>query len=220
MSVEQAAISVPVSKAESINPPSLNGDVALTSDERRAYLKFHRVRNRHNRHQSRVEGVFTRPFPCRAGAGGSLSSPSRVALDAFVVWAGRGFADTFGSRTIRVLDLGCGSGYVRTLLERAGLGGEYVGIDHRAHPGFAALQCASFAHQMIIDDGDALAVENVGSADLPISMTAFEHFEDEAAAPQRVCCTLRPVSPGLDRSRGHHPASLDAAVVWAKGEQA
>lgn len=174
------------------DPSRLNGDVGLTSDDRKAYLHFHRERNLQLAHRSRVERVRTFPMPCRVVEECSGSSPSRVAMDSFVRWFGRQLRERAGKPAIRVLDIGCGSGYVRGLLADAGLSGEYIGLDHSEHARFASFDCAAFAPRLIIGDVHAIAPLDVGSVDLLVSMTALEHFEDDERALERVRRVLGP----------------------------
>lgn len=164
------------------DPATLNGDHALSSDDRRAYLKFHAARNRANALRSGREGVRTRAAAVWIRSDGSLASPARLAMDAFVQRTASGFARYWGGREIRVLDIGCGSGYACGLLEAAGLRGEYIGVDHAPHPGFEKITSAAFARRRIITDILELDAEGVGPVDLLLSMTALEHFEDDAAA--------------------------------------
>ncbi len=80
---------------------------------------------------------------------------------------------------IRVLDIGCGTGYARTLLEELGYTGEYVGLD--------VVRDALFTEQ-----SEAFAISFVQSRieeytapapfDLVLSNTAFEHIEDDRKA--------------------------------------
>lgn len=185
-------ISPPEVAFDRAGPSRLNGDARLSSDERQCYLKFHRERNRRNSHLSRVERVKVAPMPCPVAETDSLASPSRVAMDSFVRWAGTRMAAWFGDRAVRVLDIGCGNGYARELLTRAGLYGEYVGVDHAEHPGFGAFDCAAFAPRLIVGDVHALEPGDVGPVDLLISMTALEHFEDDLAALARARRLLAP----------------------------
>ncbi len=174
------------------DPSRLNGDVGLTSDDREAYLHFHRERNAHLAHLSRVEHIRTLPMPCAVVEDRSGSSPSRVAMDSFVRWFGRRVLERVERPEIRVLDLGCGSGYARRLLADVGLGGEYIGLDHAEHPRFASFGGAAFAQRLIVGDVHAMDPLDVGPVDLLISMTALEHFEDDARALERARRALRP----------------------------
>ncbi|MCL4222065.1 MAG: methyltransferase domain-containing protein [Phycisphaerales bacterium] len=174
------------------DPSRLNGDVGLTSDDREAYLHFHRERNAHLAHLSRVERVRTLPMPCSVVEERSGSSPSRVAMDSFVRWFGAVALQRLARSEIRVLDLGCGSGYARRLLADAGLSGVYVGLDQAEHPRFGSFDCAAFAPRLIIGDVHALDLADVGPIDLLISMTALEHFEDDARALERARRMLAP----------------------------
>lgn len=190
-----AQSSAPISVRAEPNQPDasrLNGDVGLTSDERSAYLHFHRERNRHLSHLSRVEQVVTLPMPCRVDDDQSASSPSRVAMDSLVRWYGRRVSELRDGAPVRVLDIGCGSGYVRGLLAEAGLRGEYIGLDHAEHPKFGACSSAAFAPRLILGDVHALRPSDVGAVDLLISMTSLEHFEHDRMALERARQTLGP----------------------------
>lgn len=174
------------------DPATLNGDYDLSSDQRHAYLNFHAARNRANVVRSRAEGVKTKKAPLFSTSDASLASPSRVAMDRFVThWASQ-FARYWGGRNIRVLDIGCGSGYATTLLEQGGLHGTYIGIDLEIHPKFESYQCAEFARQHMVVDIHSLQCADIEPVDLLISMTSLEHFEDDAAALNRARGYLRP----------------------------
>lgn len=192
MSAPSSVIAPPPTHPVRTDPSRLNGDVGLTSDEREAYLHFHRERNAQLAHRSRVERVRTHPMPCAVIEECSGSSPSRVAMDSFVRWFGRRVLERAGRSRIRVLDLGCGSGYARELLADAGLGGEYIGLDHAEHARFASCDCAAFAPRLIVGDVHGLDPLDVGAVDLLISMTALEHFADDAQALERARRVLAP----------------------------
>lgn len=214
MSARLTAISPPLADCIRPDPSRLNGDVGLTSDDREAYLHFHRERNAQLAHQSRVERVRTFPMPCRVVEECSESSPSRVAMDSFVRWFGRHVQERADKPAIRVLDIGCGSGYVRGLLADAGLRGEYIGLDHAEHARFASFDCAAFAPRLIIGDVHAIDPLDVGSIDLLVSMTALEHFEDDERALERVRRVLAPGAGELHIVPGEKGLDLWGPHGW------
>lgn len=185
MSAPSSVIPPPLADCLRPDPSRLNGDVGLTSDDRKAYLHFHRERNAHLAHLSRVERIRTLPMPCSVVEERSGSSPSRVAMDSFVRWFAARAMERLARSEVRVLDLGCGSGYARGLLADSGLNGEYIGLDHAEHARFASFDCAAFAPRLIVGDVHDLDPLDVGPIDLLISMTALEHFEDDARALER-----------------------------------
>jgi len=75
--------------------------------------------------------------------------------------------------------------------------GEYIGIDHQAHPEFDQTISAKFARRQIITDILDLQPETIAPVDLLISMTSLEHFEDDAAALAIARKTLAPDSGEL-----------------------
>ncbi len=207
-------IAPPLSGATRPDPSCLNGDVGLSSDDREAYLHFHRERNARLAHLSGVEGVRTFPMPCSVVEERSGSSPSRVAMDTFVRWCGRGVLERVSKPQIRVLDLGCGSGYARHLLADAGLSGTYIGLDHAKHPRFASFDCAAFAPRLIVGDVHVLDPLDVGPVDLLISMTALEHFEDDARALERARRVLAPGAGELHIVPGEKGLDLWGPHGW------
>ncbi len=105
-------------------------------------------------------------------------------MDDFIHQRAQQFARIWGGRALRVLDIGCGSGYACTLLEQGGLSGEYIGVDHELHPSFEAVTSAQFARRHISTDILNLDPNAIGSVDLLVSMTSLEHFEDDVGALQ------------------------------------
>lgn len=174
------------------DPAQINGDHDLSSDDRAAYLNFHAARNTANARRSRQQSVQTRAAPLKIPSDSSLASPSRLLMDELVRGIASKNARYWGGRSIRVLDIGCGSGYACSLLQAAGLAGEYIGLDHAPHPAFDGIASASFARRRIITDILDLDPEQVGPVDLLISMTALEHFEDDAQALRIARRTLAP----------------------------
>ncbi len=192
------------------DPSQLNGDLDLTSDEQQAYLKFHASRNRANSLRSRKNAIPVQRMPLKVPRDPGLASPARVMMDAFIRYFASEFTRYWGGRNIRVLDIGCGSGYGCNLLEQGGLKGEYIGVDHQPHPKFDLITSANFARRQIITDIHALEPDMVGSVDLLMSMTSLEHFEDDAAALTIARKTIGPNAAELHIV----PAEEDALRLW------
>jgi SAM-dependent methyltransferase len=191
------------------SPAELNGDHALSSDEKHAYLNFHAARNRANATKSKREGIRTHKMPKLPVSDPSLASPSRVAMDRFVVHYAAQLTRYWGGRNIRVLDIGCGSGYASTLLEQGGLHGTYLGIDHQLHPKFCSIKSAQFTRQHITNDIHELQSADLGQVDLLISMTSLEHFRDDAAALKQARKCLAPGGAEL-----HIVPAEDGLRLW------
>lgn len=203
------ATSIPLPAEKEHDPRLLNGDLPLSSAQRRAYMKFHRARNTRNREASVRQQIRTFPQPRFAHGFSDLSSPSRAALDRFVLWASHAFKAHWQSRDIRVLDIGCGSGYAAQLLEQAGLRGVYVGLDHAAHPKFDAMTSAQFARRLIVADVHHTDLVSLGPFDLIVSMTSLEHFEDDRAALEAI---RRAAAPGA--AELHIVPAEDGLNLW------
>ena len=98
------------------------------------------------------------------------------------------------------LDVGCGVGQGRDLLERAGLRGLYVGADLAAAPDWdqPRAPAGALATRFIACDVvDVPARLGAGTVDGAISISAFEHFPDDLAALLAVRSVLRDGAPLL-----------------------
>jgi len=98
------------------------------------------------------------------------------------------------------LDVGCGVGQGRDLLERAGLRGLYVGADLAAAPDWdqPRAPAGALATRFIACDVvDVPARLGAGTVDGAISISAFEHFPDDVAALVAVRRVLHPGAPLL-----------------------
>jgi SAM-dependent methyltransferase len=84
---------------------------------------------------------------------------------------------------VSIFDIGCGSGYVRGLLERLGYSGSYTGLDVVREKRFADHESASFASTFIQQPIEDYAPER--TYDLVISNTSFEHVRDDREAAKK-----------------------------------
>lgn len=91
---------------------------------------------------------------------------------------------------IRVLDIGCGTGYVRKLLVELGYHGEYTGLDVTREPGFDSHEVPEFVTRFIEAPIGDLTEEN--AYDLVISNTALEHIPDDREAAEKAYQALAP----------------------------
>jgi glycosyltransferase involved in cell wall biosynthesis len=95
---------------------------------------------------------------------------------------------------IRVLDIGCGTGYVHTLLSELGYSGEYVGLDVVQEPAFAK-ESETFSVSFV--QGQIEAFETNEPFDLVISNTTLEHVQDDRTAAQVALRVLAPDGVGV-----------------------
>lgn len=94
-------------------------------------------------------------------------------------------------RSIRVLDLGCGSGYVRELLYRQGYVVEYVGLDVYRHPRFDSY--GEYASSSLLIQRPIEEADISGEFDLVISMESLEHMKNDTIAVGRGLTVCRGV---------------------------
>lgn len=107
-------------------------------------------------------------------------SPGRRYLDSFIMHELPMLAP---GQNIRVLDVGCGSGYLRDMLTKAGYTGVYTGIDVIQSSQYSTASDTAFKSTFI-----KTKIEEYKSAetyDLVISNTALEHVVDDHAAIDR-----------------------------------
>lgn len=104
----------------------------------------------------------------------SLASPSRTLTEAFLI---RRLPELLPAGSIRVLEIGCGSGRLCRLLAEIGYRGEYLGIDiadrfeSKEVPGFHTSFWLGDAHNF---------TPNGQVFDLIISISALEHVPQDA----------------------------------------
>ncbi len=153
----------------------LSGDIHLTWPQRIWYLPYNFCRG--------VAGLFAR-VPRKRFIPRELPRSS----DSFL----RQYVDAFLREelprhcpvgTIDILDIGCGTGYVRDILARAGYGGTYHGIDVVKEPAFD-----SNDNQAFVSTLELVPIEDARFSmtyDLVISNTSFEHIPDDMEAAQQ-----------------------------------
>jgi SAM-dependent methyltransferase len=173
-----------------LTPADLNGDLDLSREDRRAYMRFHADRNR----TTAIESLGIRTLPPAAwGASAPAGcTPSRVSMLTFFEWAARELRSHFRDRHITIVDIGCGTG--RTLDPFAALGyrGTYIGLDIARHPKWKDGPQGGFTRQLIVGDVQAMSLAALPPIDILLSATALEHIRDDAGAVARLSARLAP----------------------------
>jgi SAM-dependent methyltransferase len=106
----------------------------------------------------------------------TTDSPTRHMLDqAF----GKVLQEQVTARTINVLDIGCGTAYLRNKLHSLGYSGEYVGIDVFREPDYTDKHEA-FQSSFILTKIEDFVTEK--KFNVVMSVTTLEHVEDDYSA--------------------------------------
>lgn len=109
----------------------------------------------------------------------NTDSPGRQYLNSFLK---QEFPKILPNKNISILDIGCGTGYVRSILETMGYGGEYLGVDVFREPKFIE-SSPSFSVSFVQSKIEDFATEK--RFDLVISNTSFEHIPDDFKAAEQ-----------------------------------
>jgi len=104
-------------------------------------------------------------------------TPSRALLNAFLR---EELPKYLPDRAIKVLDIGCGSGYIRSILTEIDAYGEYVGCDISDHPDFAQLSSPNFKSEFV--HSDVLMLDLNKKFDIIVSLTSLEHIQNDHKA--------------------------------------
>jgi SAM-dependent methyltransferase len=95
-----------------------------------------------------------------------------------------------------VLDIGCGSGRYALFFIEAGIKGAYLGIDINPQRWEEAIAPPGFA--VAFREWDAHRVGELGASfDFALSLTAFEHFADDARVARGLAQALKPSAHAL-----------------------
>jgi SAM-dependent methyltransferase len=174
-----------------LDPAAINGDLPLNQAQRRAYLDFHRDRNATNAALSTAEGIETLP-PTGSIVFEPAWSPARHDVAAFFRWAADRARLRFGLSPISIIDLGCGGGFVATLLADAGIHGDYLGIDLTPRASWSSRTIGGLRVRFLQVDIALIPDHQLPAADFIVSATALEHIEDDHAAITRLTSRLSP----------------------------
>lgn len=106
-------------------------------------------------------------------------SPGRQYLDAFLEAQ---IPKLLKNKNISVLDIGCGTGYMKEVLEKYGYTGKYIGVDVMREDKFIE-ESKSFDVKFVESKIEDFNIDE--RFDLVISNTAFEHIPDDHKAAEQ-----------------------------------
>lgn len=149
----------------------ISGDIKLSKIDQIKYILFNFFRGFWG-FRIKLDTKFWHPQKLDL----NTDSPGRQYLNSFL---NDFFSKKITNKNISVLDIGCGTGYVRSILENLGYEGEYLGIDVFKESKFS-YDSNKFKISFIQKPIEDLDVEN--RFDLVISNTSFEHIKDDVAA--------------------------------------
>lgn len=152
----------------------LSGDMPLSSGQKFQYLLYNALRNAGGLRYPAHMRFWHAETPDDAP-----SSPMRSYLDAFMKDE---LPKLCTPRKLSVLDIGCGTAYMRSVLARGGYSGGYTGVDVVREPKFDINAEPAFATEFLNQDITRFSSDK--RFDLVISNTALEHIQDDAAAVQ------------------------------------
>lgn len=163
-------------------PAEISGDGRMSFARRLHYLAFNLGRNLKPGKGKAKRLRFCAPRLARTP---STASPGRALTEAFLYGM---LPALLPPRSIRVLEIGCGSGSLTRLLAEFGYSGSYIGVDvvdrfdHTAQPGF----------QREFMLGDAHRFEPGEKFDLVISVSALEHIPEDRRLIEKLAGFVAP----------------------------
>ncbi len=163
-------------------PPEVSGDVSLTVAQRLRYLAFNLSRNLKT---GKCEMKRLRFSAGRLPRTPSTASPSRALTEAFLQSQ---LPKMLPPRSIRVLEIGCGSGSLTRLLSESGYSGDYVGVD--VVDRFDRTAQSDFRRDFVL--ADAHRFDPDGKFDLVISISALEHIPEDQRLTERLAEFVAP----------------------------
>ncbi len=160
----------------------LSGDHPLRVHQKVRYLLSNALRNLVGSFCSLGSTLYT-PNTIDSGP----DSPSRKVINGFFR---EKLPELINPGNVSVLDIGCGSGYLCSMLEQSGFGGDYLGIDIELHPATTSFDSRKFRTEFREIRAEELEFRD--GFDLVVSNTALEHIEFDSVAVQRARAALRP----------------------------
>jgi ubiquinone/menaquinone biosynthesis C-methylase UbiE len=151
------------------------GDIPLTRREQLCYLLQNAARN--------IAGLR---YPSRTVFWHHLyddmtdTTPMRAYLNAFMKEM---LPKIIPSKHITVLDIGCGTAYMRTILAENGYSGAYTGVDIVREPKLKEDAIEAFTMKFLQQDISTLIPSQ--TFDLVLSNTSLEHIPDDFNAVQK-----------------------------------
>jgi SAM-dependent methyltransferase len=150
----------------------INGDNIAGIKNKLFYLIFNFVRGIAG-HLSFVHSSYWHPQSVRDGD----DSPARKYLDSFLEMK---IPELFPERQLKVLDIGCGSGYIRDILSRLGYTVDYTGVDIVKEDDFEKHEHENITSNLVLSSIEEFHTNE--RFDLVFSMCALEHVKDDSAA--------------------------------------
>lgn len=153
----------------------ISGDIPLSLVQKLGYLGVNFVRN-----------LFGIRFPGKTAFwhvrvnDTSTDSPGRSYLNTFVR---RMLPMILPVGAVSVLDIGCGTAYMRSILSNAGYAGEYVGVDIVREPKLDEKSTPAFSMTFVQQDINTF--ESSRRFDLVFSNTSLEHVPNDFVAVQK-----------------------------------
>jgi SAM-dependent methyltransferase len=163
------------------------GDSPLTVSQRFAYLVANVLRNLRERGPRPIIEPF---FAARLATTPAMASPSRMLTEAYLELR---LPKLLPVGRLRVLEIGCGSGRLCSLLARVGYYGDYVGIDISDR--FDPTPVDGFTRRFVHTDVHAFD-PGAQRFDLILSVSALEHIPEDGTLIARLPGWLAP--GGLD----------------------
>lgn len=109
----------------------------------------------------------------------NTDSPGRQYLNSFLKTE---LPSILPNKNVSILDVGCGTGYIRNILESIGYSGEYVGVDVFRESKFSE-NSSNFSIEFVQSKIEDFETEK--RFDLVISNTSFEHIPDDFKAAEK-----------------------------------
>ena len=160
----------------------ISGDKALSNQDRLIYLAYNFIRG--------ISGhtcwIRTKHWHPKKVEGGN-DSPGVQHLNQFLF---QELPKIIPMGKIDMLDVGCGSGYVRKILADAGYKGCYTGVDIYKNKDFDRNETHAF--KSIFIESKIEDLETDKKFDLVLSVTSLEHIENDALAVRKCDYFLKP----------------------------
>lgn len=160
----------------------ISGDRLSNKKDRFFYLCYNLIRGIKG-YACNIRSEYWHPNKLEDGKG----SPGRKYLNQFLL---QELLKIIQIREVDVLDVGCGSGYVRTILTDLGYQGYYTGIDIYRHKDFDKHETYSFKSILVESKIENFKTDK--KFNLILSNSTLEHIENDALAISKCNYLLKP----------------------------
>lgn len=160
----------------------ITGDELLSIREKLLYMIYNFLRGIAG-YTSSIKTEYWGPQKIEA----IRNSPAREYLRQFLIQNLPGFLPV---EKIDVLDIGCGSGYIREILSDLGCRGNYTGVEISRHKDFEEKNNRDFDSKLVISRIEDF--ETTERFDLILSITALEHIKDDRLVIMKAGKLLKP----------------------------